>query len=372
MQLRLFLVIFTCNALALFVRAGEAKRYGPGTRLEKLAVGATVYHDINVRTVTARTVLFMHRDGMASVKLSELDPELRDKFGYDPVAEAESDAAMRKAIKEREAIAAAAKRDASSARRFDAVLQQFGTTATPMTGVDLRPRFRGLELYAKDQGRRPSCSVFAVVSALEFINAGNTGRAEKFSEEYLIWATSRTIQRSGTARENRSRAGDDADTGFSLAEVVTALRGYGIPPQDAMPNTIGHATNATAEPSAAVIAEARQHGSVSIHLVSGRDNPTRLNNVVHALNAGIPVVIGTVWPRFQNMRAALLNSQTPVYNHAITLVGYRCPSGRLEDATFIFKNSWGVAWGAGGYGFATYAYLARHLQAAVLLELAQD
>ena len=372
MKSRLFSVILACLALASLLPAAEAERYGPGTRLEKLTIGATTYRDVRVKTVNARTVLFLHRDGMASIKLSELDPALQEKFGYDPAAEAESDAAMQAAIKEREARTAAAvaqRRAAQNQSQFDAMLRLFGTPAPCRDEVDLRPRFRELELYAKDQGRRPSCSVFAVVSALEFINAQSAGTPEKFSEEYLIWATGRVIQRLGTAVQDRSQAGDDADTGYALTEVVTALRTYGIPPESSMPNTIGRTKNITAAPSTEVITEARTNGQVAVHLVPGRDTATQLNNIIHALNAGVPIAIGTAWPRFSNMRAALLNSQPPAYNHAVTLVGYRCPTGKLEDTTFIFKNSWGAAWGANGYGFATYRYLVQHLHTAILLEL---
>jgi len=370
MKARLFTVIFACFASLL--NATGAERYGPGTRLEKLTVGAATYRDVQVKTVNTRTVLFLHRDGMASIKLSELDPALQEKFGYDPAAEAESDAAMQAAIKERKARAAAVaaqRRAPQSESKFEVMLRQFGTPATCQEEVDLRPRFRELELHAKDQGRRPSCSVFAVVSALEYLNAQSTGTARKFSEEYLIWATGRVIQRLGTAVEDRSQAGDDADTGYALTEVVTALRSYGIPPESSMPNTIGRTTNVTAEPSAAVITEARVNAQVSVHLVPGRDTATQLNNIIHALNAGVPVAIGAGWPRFRNMRAALLNSQPPAYHHAVTIVGYRCPTGKLEDTTFIFKNSWGVGWGANGYGYATYRYLVQNMHTAMVLEL---
>jgi C1A family cysteine protease len=347
--------------------------YGPGAELASLTVGAVTYHGVKIKTVNARTVLFLHDGGMASVKLSELSPELQARFGYDLAAEATSDAAMQVAIKQREAARQAARAAAEAARakqtqsKFETVLMSFGEPALLKAEVDLRPRFRELEFYAKDQGRRPSCSVFAVVSALEYIQAENTGEPMKFSEEYLIWATGRTIQRQGNA--GRNELGDDADTGFALTEVVTALRSYGIPPARIMPNSLGISNNTVQAPDPAVIKLAREHTHVAVHLVPGRDNATQINNIVQALNAGLPVAIGTAWPQFHNMRAALLDTQNPAYGHAVTLVGYRSPSGRLEDATFIFKNSWGAAWGANGYGFVTYRYLVQHMHSAILLEL---
>lgn len=364
-------LVALCFTLAAWAGGAAVERLAAGARLESLAVGRTVYRDVVIKTVNARTVMFTHRGGLASVKLRDLAPEWQARFGYDPVAEQASDAALERAAAERQAqlAAAAAKAKATppSRSRFEQVLQQFGQPADLRAEVDLRPRFRELELYAKDQGRRPSCAVFAVVGAIEFLNAENTGRAEKFSEEYLIWATRRTLQRPDAP--DAALQGDDADTGFALTEVVMALRTYGIPLERSLPNTQGRDLAAVGEPPPAVVAEARARTRGSVHAVPGRDPATQLNNIIHALNAGIPVTIGTGWPRFFNMRAALLNSQAPAYSHAVTLVGYRCPTGRIEDTTFIFKNSWGAVWGANGYGYATFGYLAQHLHTAILLEI---
>jgi C1A family cysteine protease len=110
---------------------------------------------------------------------------------------------------------------------------------------------------------------------------------------------------------------------------------------------------------------------VFVHAVPGRDAPTRINNVILALNAGLPVPIGVAWPNYRSMRTGFLSGQKPMAGagHAITLVGYRSPTGRIEDAVFIFKNSWGVDWGQGGYGTMSYAYLNNYLNDAVLLEI---
>ncbi|MBI3885417.1 MAG: hypothetical protein HY302_06775, partial [Opitutae bacterium] len=71
------------------------------------------------------------------------------------------------------------------------------------------------------------------------------------------------------------------------------------------------------------------------------------------------------------LRTGYLSAQKPVpgAGHAVTLVGYQTATGRIEDAVFVFKNSWGAEWGQGGYGTVTYHYLNRHLHDAVILEV---
>jgi hypothetical protein len=352
-----------------------------GTQPETWVVGEKTYTQVVVKSVSARSVMITHGGGMISLRLRDLSPELQARFGYDPAAENASEQALKKAGEERQAKLAS---DAKAARavalpkapegnRFEQVLREFGRPAKIEPEVDLRPRFRELELYAKDQGRRPSCAIFAVVSALEFINSDAMGRPEKLSEEYLTWATYKTIQRFVPEGAGLGEAAEDedADAGFALTEVVTALRSYGVPLQARMPNTFGASGNKIGEPPPEVIAEARNRAHVAVHLVPGRDNATQLNNIVHALNANLPVAIGTAWPRFYKLKTAMLNTQEPIPDsgHAVTLVGYTSKSGRIEDAVFIFKNSWGAKWGAGGYGFASYAYLLKHLNSAVLLEV---
>ena len=53
----------------------------------------------------------------------------------------------------------------------------------------------------------------------------------------------------------------------------------------------------------------------------------------------------------------------------MTIVGYFTENGQPDGLRFIFKNSWGIRWGTGGYGFATIDYLQRNLLDAVVLEV---
>jgi len=51
------------------------------------------------------------------------------------------------------------------------------------------------------------------------------------------------------------------------------------------------------------------------------------------------------------------------------LVGYESTNGQVDGLRFVFKNSYGIRWGTGGYGFAEIEYLRRHLYDAVVLEM---
>ncbi len=353
----------------------------PGARLDSLPVGQVIYRDVVIRSINARTVVFTHSGGMTSLRLRDLAPEWQARFGYNARADSAAEASLNAAAAASAARAATAAANAERVSRvprtpatskFDEVIREFGQPVTIESDVDLRPKFFQLELGVKNQGRRPSCAVFAVVSALEFENAELAGKPERFSEEYLVWATRKTIQRPADAGGPPPDAeAEDADAGFALLEVVSALRGYGIPLQSSMPNTYDGPMGAITEPPPEIIDEARTHQRVFIHLLPGRDNATRLSNLVHVLNAGIPVPVGLGWPYFRSVRGGYLSAQPamPGASHAVTLVGYRCPTHRLEDVVFIFKNSWGMSWGQGGYGFVTYPYLLQHLNSAVLIEV---
>ncbi len=340
-----------------------------GTHIDTLPAGKRTYTDVTVRSANAVTVVITHSGGMASVPLSDLPAEWQQRFDYDPQAAAAAIAATKS-----KPVAPAPKTAVATTQAttpLEDMLLSLGHDPVLNKVVDLRGKFFNYGLYPKDQGRRPSCSVFAVVSALEFQNAVLLGQAEKFSEEYLIWATRKVLGRQPPAATTLNDENEEADEGFSLSEVVTALRTYGVPRQVDMPNTFGSSMSDIAEPDAKLIAQARSVRQVSIHQLPGRDNAQAVTGLIHAINAGVPPVIGLKWPHERSIHNGFLSAQQPVtgYAHAITLVGYRCETGKLEDTIFIFKNSWGPRWGQGGFGHVTYPYLLDNLQVAVVLDV---
>jgi hypothetical protein len=376
--LRLFHLVVSAATLVLLApcaRAGEPAAkpaLGEGATFPTLTLGKVTYQDVRVRSVTVRSLVITHRGGMASLHLRDLSPELQQAFGYSPSAEESADAAAAAA----RAAKPAAKREPQSVRssdRFVSVLRQFGQPPDLHPVVDLRQRYNELGLFAKNQGRRPSCAIFAVVSALEFQYADLLGHAEKLSEEYIIWATRKALGR--TAPKPDAAGGTeltgDEDLGFSVIDVVMALRAYGIPTQERMPNTLNRKMGEIAEPDAALIDDARRHVRASIYPVPVDRRLEKVGNLVHALNAGIPVVVSMAWPYEASIRAGYLDQQAviPAGGHAVTLVGYTCDGGTMDNLVFIFRNSWGVQWGQSGYGLVTSRFLQAHMNGAFLLEV---
>lgn len=354
-----------------------------GAKFDVWQVGKATYRGIQVRSVNARTVVISHAGGIASIRLRDLNPELQAMFGYDPGAEASADDALRDAqaraeqdrAKQAQARAEASSR--ASAARLDHLMQAFGQPPEVRRTVDLRPRYFELGLNVKNQGIRPSCAVFAVVSALEFQSAQLTGKPELFSEEYLLWATCKTLNRARrvapideTAETDSRGAREVEDEGFALSEVVTALRAYGIPVQSRMPYLYGRGKQ-TEDPPRDVVEEARIHQRVSVFGLPGRDQSARLANLVQALNEGVPIPVGMRWPPSRLLAGGYLSAQQPRNDggHAVTIVGYENKTGVITDTVFVFKNSWGIRWGSGGYGYATYDYLLKNLVEAAVLEV---
>jgi hypothetical protein len=380
-------IVIAAGGQALAAETGPPARLGAGATFATLSVGAIVYQNVQVRSVNARTLMISHAHGIASIHLRDLSPALQAAFGYDPANEAAADVALQEAqaraaqsrAQEAQArAAAAAKQPTAAATQIDHLVQKFGVAPELRPSVDLRSKYLDLGLTVKNQGARPSCAVFAIVSALEFQNAELTGQPERFSEEYLTWATSKTLHRARRLTVDSAAAADIDnvesreidDEGFTLSEVVTALRAYGIPLQSRLPYTFGR-TNNVAEPAPEIIAEARTHRRVSVFGLPGRDQTARLANLLHALNEGVPVAVGLAWPAARAVRTGYLNSQRPLpgVGHAVTIVGYENKTGALADTVFTFKNSWGVRWGVGGFGYVTYAYLLANLQDAAVLEV---
>lgn len=370
---RLFFALAALTALVTpLAVASESDPSVVGLELGTVSVGKKTYHEVRIRSRDARSLFFAHRDGIGSVRLRDLPQELQARLGYDPASAPPDIPPPRVA-----ATAASASQPArahQTTTQLDALFLAYDKAPELRPVQTLQPEFIRLGLAVKNQGRRPSCAVFSIVSALEFQNARLSGSIEKLSEEYLIWATRRSLGFTDPASPLlRDPETDELseDAGFALPSVIAALQTYGIPLYDDMRNQPGLAAADIPEPPPEIIARARSRRLVFISPLPGGRPAVVIPRIIHALNAGFPVPVGVRWPHERAIRAGVLAGQTPLPDafHAVTIVGYECPAGRLEETTFVFKNSYGPRWGQGGYGRASYAYLSRHLVDAYVLDV---
>ncbi|MCB1120208.1 MAG: C1 family peptidase [Verrucomicrobiae bacterium] len=372
-RLRTTRILLILSLLGWSVKAAEPEFPGPQA-FEQLTVGKTTYHRVKVRKVTPDAITIFHSKGLSQISLADLPLELQEAYNYHPEkSEAYLQEQHQLSLEQQQARAdrLRAMEAKKQANRNVSDLQQILNNPLELQeSSDLRPRIRELSLISKNQGLRPSCAVFAVVSALEIQNARSNKRAAQLSEEYLIWATRKTLGLDKMAlRVNEDSSAVDA--GFALMEVVSALRTYGIPKQDEMPNTFGKGMEAIEPPPEEIIQNERDRSKIVAYSIAARDPATSLEYILKILNAQQPVVVGIGWPPWRNLRGDhFLSKQKPLegYAHAVTLVGYKCETGQLEDVRFIFKNSYGVNWGLAGYGLMTYEYLFRNLGSAIYLD----
>ncbi len=348
---------------------------------DKLTAAGKIFTDVKVTKVTPHAISFLHSNGIAQVLLKDLEPEIQKIFNYDSDKEVEylQEKKIRNKVIPLKQIQLKKPVKRRVATKTQRIFKLFGNEPKILPQVDLRKRFIQLGLGSKSQGRRPSCAIFSIVSALEFQNAELIGKAEKLSEEYLTWATMNIIQekqfrnRKFNLTEDESvRSDNNFDSGFRLPEVVMGLRAFGIPLQSQMPNTFGKNMANISKPSNRIIDSARSRQKTLIHAVPGHDSRIRILNMIHLLNEGWPVVVGLHWPNHNTIkRSPILSKQKPRkdYLHAVTLVGYKCESGDIKDIRFIFKNSWGKQWGINGYGFSKYYYMLSNLNVAIFLEV---
>jgi len=368
-------VLFGSDALSL--RAGvDPLAWPAGAPADEifpvLKVRGKTFRGVRVMSRDARSVVFVHEDGMGSARLRDLPPGVQAKLGFDPrTAPPESPPPVAGTVPARRP--GPTERIASADQRLERLVRAFGTVARLAPVVSMQTDFARLDLRVKWQGRRPSCSVYALVSALEYQFFQLHGRAEDFSEEYLIWATRRVlgqVGRDGLPLRN-AREEPITDSGFALLSVAQALSVYGVALESEMPARPLLTGDPAAVPDRTLIDLSRQRRGFIIGQIPGDDTGTRLHNIVHVLNAGLPVPAGMRWAEDAQSRAGLLDRQPPLAagSHAVTFVGYESPSCSPADTVFIFKNSYGSTWGRGGYGRATWGYLEKNLLDAYVLEV---
>jgi len=198
--------------------------------------------------------------------------------------------------------------------------QATNTTLLP-DKVNLRPNFERWKLPLRKQGARPTCSVFASVSAMEYSVARARAHGVPLSVEFANWAGNRAIQR-------------DQD-GHFFWEIIKGYELKGICPEDDMPYAADFDANRT--PSEKAIARAQELMSVKLqfHWIRPNDGKTGLDDhhireIKATLANGWPVAAGSY--------------------HSILFVGYTDDQNLEGGGQFLVRDS-----GGGNEQVLTYA-----------------
>ena len=228
--------------------------------------------------------------------------------------------------------------------------------------VNLGPEFAKRAITPRTQGKRNTCSLFAITALAEYECSRDDQRTRmQLSEEYLIWA----------ANEATGLLGDQA----MFYEAVHGLNTFGICASSLMPYQRTSAADRT--PSKRASTNARKlSGRWKVHWIKRWDrnrglSDDELTSVKTALANEHPVACGLRWPKaFRG--AALLDLPPPggVFDgHSIVFTGYDDDGGRDRGGILFFRNSNGPEWGRNGYGVMSYAYARVYANDALWLKL---
>jgi C1A family cysteine protease len=199
--------------------------------------------------------------------------------------------------------------------------------------ADIRPHLH----QVRHQGRRQSCLAFATSTAHEH----KSGIGEHLSVEFLFY---HSVQRSPRK---------DPSAGTSLLAAASALADEGQPIETAWPYSLAQVTPWT-PPG---ITEAFHKRRMSLAKLAFGD-------IAKLLDAGHLVVLGVIitdafYRPDASGRIPDITYDIERGGHAMIAAGH----GAHADGTsmLLIRNSWGNAWGIGGYAWLSRQYIEQHL-----------
>ena len=238
-------------------------------------------------------------------------------------------------------------------------------TDPPAAHIDLRPALEAWGLTPRFQGGRGTCSVFAMVGALDYAHARKTGQGVPLSVEYLNWASNQAVQHT-------------ADGGF-FSDLWKGFAGYGICPEQEMPY------RDTFDPNLIPPEEAKAHAldflksGFRLHWIKPWDLTTELTEeqlgaIKQTLNRQWPVCGGFRWPKAaKRWKTDILITPPPegVFDgHSVLIVGYHDDPNQPGGGLLLFRDS--NFTGPAAIRRMTYRYAFSYMNDAVWIDYKTD
>jgi C1A family cysteine protease len=199
----------------------------------------------------------------------------------------------------------------------------------------------------ENQSSLGSCTANAGAGLIEYYERRAFGEHLDASRLFLYKVTRNLLHWTG-------------DTGAWLRTTMKAMVLFGIPPAEYYPYDISKFDD---EPGAFCYAFAQSYQTIRYFKIDklGVSSTRLIERLKNFLAAGYPAMFGFTVYNFGNENGEFEfpgPNDTVRGGHAVVAIGYddNRKIGKHKGAIKI-RNSWGVNWGEGGYGWLPYAYI---------------
>ncbi|NMF83242.1 peptidoglycan-binding protein [Nodosilinea sp. P-1105] len=237
----------------------------------------------------------------------------------------------------------------------------------PMQRIYLElPDFVDLSFWCSpvaDQGSIDACTAHAGVALVEYFAKKTFGKFTAASRLFLYKTTRNLMRRLG-------------DSGTSVRETMKAMVLFGIPPEEHWPYDEAKYDQ---EPTTFCYSFAGNYKALKYFRLdyAGISLDALLIQVKAVLAAGFPCMFGfTIYTSIHD-ESNTENGYIPIPSkfdkleggHAAVAIGYddsrliENADGTRSQGAILVRNSWGTAWGQGGYGWLPYDYVLSGLTA---------